>query len=196
MKYGAQKLAPKYFGGAPDLVVSGPNVGSNLGLVNFFSGTVGAASAASDQLGIPGLAFSGASGDQTAWNAVTPDYALLYADLAANVTSRIVGSGAPYLPANTFLNVNFPEAGTSTGCTSIAHFSFVLSRLYTATLISQDDVVTCGNGGRLPTETAVTGTAGCYVSVSVGRANNKRDADATAQQDVLVKLGDLLGCLP
>ena len=45
MKYGAQKLAPKYFGGAPDLVVSGPNVGSNLGLVNFFSGTVGAASA-------------------------------------------------------------------------------------------------------------------------------------------------------
>ena len=33
-------LAPKLLGGAPDLVVAGPNVGSNLGLVTQFSGTM------------------------------------------------------------------------------------------------------------------------------------------------------------
>lgn len=33
-------LAPKLLGSAPDLVVSGPNVGSNLGLVTQISGTM------------------------------------------------------------------------------------------------------------------------------------------------------------
>jgi len=34
------KLAPSLLGGAPDLIVSGPNVGSNLGLVTQISGTM------------------------------------------------------------------------------------------------------------------------------------------------------------
>ena len=34
------KLAPSLLGGGPDLVVSGPNVGSNLGLVTQISGTM------------------------------------------------------------------------------------------------------------------------------------------------------------
>ena len=33
-------LAPNLLGGAPELVVSGPNVGSNLGLVTLISGTM------------------------------------------------------------------------------------------------------------------------------------------------------------
>jgi len=33
-------LAPKLLGGTPDLVVAGPNVGSNLGLVTQISGTM------------------------------------------------------------------------------------------------------------------------------------------------------------
>lgn len=69
VKYGVSTLAPKFFGGAPDIVVTGPNVGSNLGLVAFFSGTIGAATEAAKE-GIPAIAFSGTSGTATAWNAV------------------------------------------------------------------------------------------------------------------------------
>lgn len=196
MKYGVQTISQTYFGKTPDLVVSGPNVGTNLGVVTLLSGTVGAASAAADQLDVPGLAFSGSTGTQTAWNVATPDYALLYADLAANVTAAVVKAGAPYLPSNTFLNVNFPAAGAGTSCTKTADFKFVLSRIYTASIISGKDVVTCGNGGRLPTETVVVGTSGCYASVSVGLANNKLDANASEQAVVLAKLSSILSCLP
>ncbi len=34
------KLAPSLLGGAPELIVAGPNVGSNLGLVTLISGTM------------------------------------------------------------------------------------------------------------------------------------------------------------
>ena len=33
-------IAPDLLGGVPELVVSGPNVGSNLGLITLFSGTM------------------------------------------------------------------------------------------------------------------------------------------------------------
>ena len=39
VKYGIE-LAPGLLGGVPELVVSGPNVGSNLGLITLFSGTM------------------------------------------------------------------------------------------------------------------------------------------------------------
>ncbi|KDN48658.1 hypothetical protein RSAG8_02645, partial [Rhizoctonia solani AG-8 WAC10335] len=58
IKYGIATLAPKFFGGSPDIVVTGPNVGNNLGVVTFLSGTVGAASEAAKQ-GLPAIAFSG-----------------------------------------------------------------------------------------------------------------------------------------
>lgn len=170
---------------------------ANLGVTTVFSGTVGAASAAMDQLGIPGIAFSGATGSQTAWNVTpVPDYVTIYAQLATKLTTTLLDSGAPYLPNNTWLNVNFPAAGSGTSCTSPDDFKFVLSRIYTGTIISGDDVVTCNNGGRLPSESDVVGTAGCYASVSVGKANDKLDADAEQQAVVLQKLGSLLTCLP
>lgn len=40
VKFGIQTLAPKLFGGPPDLIVSGPNVGGNTGIKAFFSGTM------------------------------------------------------------------------------------------------------------------------------------------------------------
>ena len=46
IKYGIQTLAPRFFGGKPDIAVTGPNVGSNLGVVVLASGTVGAATEA------------------------------------------------------------------------------------------------------------------------------------------------------
>lgn len=58
------------------------------------------------------------------------------------------------------------------------------------------DVTTCDNGGRLPTETAVVDTAGCYASISVGNATTKLTADAAEQKVVLNKLSSILSCLP
>lgn len=40
MQYGINTFAPQQLGGKPDLAVTGPNVGGNLGLINEFSGTV------------------------------------------------------------------------------------------------------------------------------------------------------------
>jgi len=46
VSYGIQTLAPRFFQGVPDIAVTGPNVGSNLGLSVLVSGTVGAATEA------------------------------------------------------------------------------------------------------------------------------------------------------
>ena len=164
---------------------------ANTGVVTFFSGTVGAAIEAIG-LGVPAIAFSGAEGDETAWNASVPAYSTIYAELSTLVVDTLISSGTPYLPDGIWLNVNYPE---TTGCTSVSDFSFVLSRIYTATIISGTDVTTCSNGGRLPAESEVVGTDGCFVSISVG-ATDKIDADEADQATVLSKLESILTCLP
>ncbi|KAK4556181.1 hypothetical protein LTR86_006878 [Recurvomyces mirabilis] len=195
MRYGIQNLSQTYFGGLPDIAVAGPNVGANLGLTTQVSGTVGAATEAVKE-GIPGLAFSGMTGSQTAWNTAPQTYEEVYADLSTTVTQALVNSGKPYLPSSIWLNVNYP-AVSSTSCSSTSSFKFVLSRINSAVpLLTPKDVVTCNNGGRLPTETAVVGTAGCYASISVGIATTKLDASAGNQQIVLTKLKSILSCLP
>lgn len=63
----------------------------------------------------------------------------------------------------------------------------------------QQDVVTCNNNGRLPTESSVvskTSGSTCYASISVGIATTKGDASAAQQAVVLGKLGGILSCLP
>jgi len=195
MRYGIQNLSETYFGGAPDIAVAGPNVGTNLGLTTLISGTVGAATEASKE-GIPAIAFSGSTGSQTAWNTAPQTYEEVYADLSTTVTQALVSSGKPYLPSGIWLNVNYP-AVNSTSCSSTSDFKFVLSRINTAVpLITGKDVTTCNNGGRLPTETKVVGTSGCYASISVGVASTKLDANATEQGVVLNKLSSILSCLP
>jgi hypothetical protein len=126
-----------------------------------------------------------------------PDYVLLYSDLAANLTTTLIASGEPFLPPNVWLNVNFPQAGSGTGCTNSSQFKFVLSRIYSAVpILTPDDFSTCNNTRYLPTESSVVGASGCYASVSVGLANNKLDASASAQSVVFSKLEKLLSCLP
>ncbi|KAL2056389.1 hypothetical protein ABVK25_003412 [Lepraria finkii] len=193
MRYGIQTLSPKYFGGAPDIAVAGFNVGANLGTTVLISGTVGAATEASKE-GIPSIAFSGTTGSQTAWNTPVQTYQTVYADLSTNVTQTLVGSGKPYLATNIWLNVNFPAVSGST-CSSPADFNFVLSRINTANKSTPADVNTCGST-RLPTETSVVDTAGCYASISVGVATTKGDATAAEQAVVLGKLKKILSCLP
>ncbi|KAI7301518.1 hypothetical protein KC315_g16597, partial [Hortaea werneckii] len=156
---------------------------------------VGAATEAAKQ-GVPAIAFSGKSGDAVAWNTATETYQQVYADLSTTVTQALINSGVPYLPEGIWLNVNYPEVSDST-CSSPSDFSFVLSRIHTAVpLVSGDDVTTCDNGGRLPTESTVIHADGCYASISVGKAENKLDADADDQETVLNKLTSILTCLP
>lgn len=195
MKHGITTLAPKFFGGAPDLAVAGPNYGANIGIAVFFSGTVGATTYAAHTAKVPAIAFSGMSGSAIAWNETTPVLSEVYADLATKFTNRLVAAGTPYLPDDIWVNVNF-GAVSDTSCSSADDFQFVLTRIFLALPgITPDDVETCGST-RLPTETSVVLRSGCYASVSVGDASNKRDTNATMQAVVLDKLGDLLACLP
>ena len=166
---------------------------ANLGSTTLISGTVGAATEASKE-GIPAIAFSGSTGSQTAWTAAPATYESVYADLSTNVTQTLLGSGAPYLPSGIWLNVNYPTV-SSTTCATTRQFKFVLSRINSATGSTPADVSTCGST-RLPTESKVVGTSGCYASISVGVAPTKGDASAAQQAVVLGKLGKILSCLP
>lgn len=196
MRYGIDQFGPEVWGTGtlPDLAVTGPNVGSNIGFIQVeFSGTVGAACYAVDQ-GIPGIAFSGITEDRVAWDTVpVPAASLVYADLALNLTNTIVASGTPYLPDDVFLNVNM--AGVTGDCLAAGDFKFVLSRINIPTpLLSSPDVQTCGDSW-LPWEKTVV-DAGCYVSVSVGTCSDKTDTDSTNQQTVLDKLASIITCMP
>ena len=154
---------------------------------------MGAATEAAKQ-GLPSIAFSGTTGSQTAYTAAPQIYVTVYAGLSTNVTQTLTQSGKPYLPSGIFLNVNYPAVSDST-CSSLADFRFVLSRINSAGSSTDADVNTCGET-RLPTETEVVNTAGCYASISVGEASTKGDAGAGAQTIVLGKLQSILSCLP
>jgi 5'-nucleotidase len=89
--------------GRPDLLVSGINIGVNLGLDLTHSGTV-AAALEGTSLGIPSIAFSlDTSGEELDFTEAT---------LWAQRLARLVAEKG--LPRGTFLNVNFP-AGTPKG---------------------------------------------------------------------------------
>ncbi|EKM52614.1 uncharacterized protein PHACADRAFT_176642 [Phanerochaete carnosa HHB-10118-sp] len=198
-QFGIEVVAPRFFGGPPDLVVSGPNVGSNIGLQVFFSGTVGAAGKAV-HLGVPAIAFSSVDGStaQEAWTVPTSP-TVLSAETYATLTTKLLAvlfsqppASPPLLPAGIVLNVNFPA--TSDTCTADT-MQWVLTRVFSV-FFESPDVVTCKNGGRLPKEGDVV-AAGCLASVSVIDATTKLDASSGIQADVLQRL-DGLGfvCFP
>lgn len=82
----------------PDLIVSGINHGANLGDDVTYSGTVAAAMEA-NLMGIPAIAFSLATFEPS-------DHFIDAAGIAVDIARRVVTNG---LPADTFLNVNFPN---------------------------------------------------------------------------------------
>ncbi|KAF1929995.1 acid phosphatase precursor [Didymella exigua CBS 183.55] len=197
IKTGISTSAPKLWNGAaPELALTGPNVGSNVDVQVPFSGTVGAAVYAAKTAKIPAIAFSGSSGNPTAWNQPTPLYSSVYADLALNITSTIISSGKPYLPDNTWLNVNFP-AVSSTKCNNVNQFKFIFTRIHSGLIGSAADITVCGTTARLPWEAdvAVLRASDCYVSISPGDANDKTTAPAAQQQIIYDKLKPILSCL-
>ncbi|UPK93629.1 hypothetical protein LCI18_004564 [Fusarium solani-melongenae] len=194
IKYGIDTFGPGLWdGAAPELAVTGPNVGTNLWLQVPFSGTVGAACYAAHDAGIPAIAFSGASSGNTAFNtSPVPARSLVYAELATKLVKKVVDSGKPYLPKDVFLNVNFPKVEGK--CTDASKFKWVLSRINPG-VFSKPDTEWCGDD-RLPTETDVLLEDGCYISVSIGDATDKTTVNDERQDVVLAKLRDMLVCLP
>lgn len=196
VKRGISDLAPRFFpgqgNGKVDLVATGVNIGSNLDVQVPFSGTVGAAVEAAKQ-GISAIAFSGRSGEPTSFKAEPiPTESVLYAALASEVIEAVLAGDG--LPSDVWLNVNFPDV--SERCDQTSDFAFVLSRINWG-ILSDKDVDTCGNGGRLPTERSVVDNDnGCFVSVSVGDARDKTTAPREKQEDVVRRLGGFLSCLP
>ncbi|GGO85562.1 acid phosphatase [Marinobacterium nitratireducens] len=110
--YGIDVQAQAQWGQAPDLVISGPNEGQNLGSITISSGTVSNAQYALSR-GIPAIAVS-ADGNTT-------DDEILAAE-AADLTLKLLDTleqqsrDGELLPEGLALNVNFPafEAGEST----------------------------------------------------------------------------------
>ncbi|KAF7345084.1 Survival protein sure-like phosphatase/nucleotidase [Mycena venus] len=195
-RFGIQTLAPKFFSGSkPDFVVSGPNVGNNLGSTVLISGTVGAASEAALE-GIPSVAFSGATGGQVSYTTLITSptstdstAALIYSALSVRLLNVLLASSAPILPSGISLNVNYPS--TSTSCADASAFKFVLTRINSNS--GATDVQTCGTT-HLPTESSVISKAGCFATVSVFDAQTKGDVNATTQAIVLAKLTSILSC--
>lgn len=86
----------KFLSEKPDLVVSGINVGENLGTVTFYSATVGAAREATF-LGVPAMSVNLARGPERDTR------------VAGRIVAALVGRLEPdSIPKGVFLNVNIP----------------------------------------------------------------------------------------
>ncbi len=111
--YGLDVLATARWGKAPDLVLSGPNEGQNLGKIVNSSGTVSNAQFAAGR-GLPSIALS--AGSDTTDNATLANpYSAVVAQHTVNLVKALqakAGTG-PLLTPGVALNVNFPDAPTS-----------------------------------------------------------------------------------
>lgn len=110
LMYGLDVLAPARWGKAPDLVLSGPNEGQNVGKLVINSGTIGNVQFAAGR-GIPAIALSAGADTADNTNLANPKsrtVAQLTARLLAALQAR--AGNAALLPAGVALNVNFPDA--------------------------------------------------------------------------------------
>lgn len=140
--YGVDVLTKRVLGvDVPDLVISGPNEGQNVGLLTAHSGTMGGAVTTLNR-GIPSMAVS-ADGDEEQVELVGQLMVKLIGDLPRGQDGNVVLAGEGD-PQNIGLNVNFPllEEGTSA-----SDYTFAAARVGTAVnsvgLIFAEDLTTC-----------------------------------------------------
>lgn len=109
MLYGVDVVANERWGRAPDLVLSGPNIGQNSGAIVVSSGTVSVAQYAMMR-GIPAIALSAgenSASDAGLVNPVSTQVAKRSLELIDQLEKASLGRAL--LPAGTGLNVNFPD---------------------------------------------------------------------------------------
>jgi len=118
--YGLDVAAQARWGGAPDIVLSGPNEGQNVGSVTINSGTVSNAQQALSR-GLPSIALSAVSNTagskDEAGNIAANPLSAEVASLSVHLLDTLSKAAGPraLLPPGVALNVNFPdfEAGGS-----------------------------------------------------------------------------------
>ncbi|MYM67893.1 acid phosphatase [Pseudoduganella sp. FT55W] len=143
--YGLDVLATARWGKAPDLVLSGPNEGQNVGKVVINSGTIGNAQFAAGR-GIPAIALSAGTDtvDNTSLAAAgSKTVAQLSVKLIAALQAK-AGSSA-LLPAGTALNVNFPN-----GVSASSPWSFSRIGTYDTYALKFSSAAPWGLSGSLP----------------------------------------------
>ena len=106
--HGLEVVGMARWGAAPDLVLSGPNEGQNVGAIILSSGTVSAAQYAAVK-GIPAIALSAGAGTEAATldNPLSVVVAQHSLELIEALEAK-AGEGS-LLPAGLALNVNFPD---------------------------------------------------------------------------------------
>lgn len=117
--YGIDVKAPKTFGGAPELVISGPNEGNNLGHINASSGTVNNVYYAINR-GLPAIGVSDSvttSVEYTALSQTSRAYevASIVRELVEALARNTKKNRARLLPEGVGLNVNIPDFAPGTG---------------------------------------------------------------------------------
>lgn len=116
--YGMDVLAPARFGGLPDLVISGPNEGNNLGHINPSSGTVNNIYYAINRR-LPAIGISDADTTQREFGSlVAGSRPYEVADIVVGLVGRLqkaAGPQRPLLPKGLGLNVNVPLFAAGTG---------------------------------------------------------------------------------
>lgn len=105
---GLDVLAKARWGAAPDLVLSGPNEGQNVGAIILSSGTVSAAQYAAVS-GIPAIALSAGANTEAASldNPLSAEVARRSVELVAALEAK--AATGPLLPPGLALNVNMPD---------------------------------------------------------------------------------------
>lgn len=116
--YGIDVAARRQWGRAPDLVISGPNEGNNLGVITPHSGTVGATVTALNK-GVPAIAVSARSGN--------PAAATVVAAITVRLVAALDGPNGVRLPTGIGLNVNTPAI--EPGHNSADGFTFVTTTI-------------------------------------------------------------------
>ncbi|WP_224244492.1 5'/3'-nucleotidase SurE [Hyalangium gracile] len=140
----------------PDLVISGMNLGQNVGRAVNHSGTVGAAVTAAEE-GVPSFAVSVAINPQDAatgfsQTVAAAPYAAAYVNQLISKLRQTAQPGEPLLPDRVMLNVNYPVILGTDG-------------LFAPTLVQGARVTAVGHGEVVhPTYTKVANSADLYVA--------------------------------
>lgn len=182
MLYGIDIVGQQRWGKAPDLVLSGPNIGQNVGHIVVSSGTVSNAQYAMMR-GIPAIAIS--AGENTASDAqlANPLSAMVAArslELIAALEAQ--AHGRALLPAGSGLNVNFPDRldGARWTMARIGHFNKYRLRFVPDLQAARGKPVP-GQEGKLP---------GLFFTLSddAPAATERGDETAVARTDIAVSV--------
>ena len=111
--YGLDIVAMKRWGKGPDLVLSGPNEGQNVGAIAISSGTISAAQFAALR-GLPAIALS--AGQNSAGPDLDNAQSSIIAEKSADLVRAldVASKGARMLPIGLALNINFPNEAKKT----------------------------------------------------------------------------------